>query len=310
MRKLLVPMFLAGAALAACQEPDPLAEARRTCASESAESEARMSACTELIESGAIEGAERAAALANRGAATEAAGDVTNALRDYAAALDLAPETMRAVAGRAGILLESGQLDAAEPLVQWLIESGEYAERAHFFAGELARKRGDWGAASDAYGRAIAADSQSYQSFSARAGLKHDQQDYAGALDDYNRAIAVNPQYTPALAGRCWTRVLMEDGDLAAARRDADQAATADPRNVQAQLCRGLLQLRAEEWLEAKASYDAALEVEPGNPSALFGRGVARRRSGDGEGREDMNRARDFSSNIGRTFEELGVVTY
>jgi hypothetical protein len=68
--------------------------------------------------------------------------------------------------------------------------------------------------------------------------------------------------------------------------------------------------LRAEEWLEAKASYDAALEVEPGNPSALFGRGVARRRSGDGEGREDMNRARDFSSNIGRTVEELGVVTY
>lgn len=310
MRKLLLSMLVAGAVLSACQPPDPLAEARRTCANDGAESEARMEACTALIDSGEIQGAERAAALANRGAATEEAGDVTGALRDYSAALDLAPETMRAIMGRAGILIESGQLDAAEPLVIRLMESGEFAERAHFFTGELARKRGDWGAASDAYGRAIAADSQSYQSFSARAGLRHDQQDYAGALDDYDRAIRINPQYTPALAGRCWTRVLMEDGDLPAARRDADAAATADPRNVQAQLCRGLLQLRAEEWVEAKASYDAALEVEPGNPSALFGRGVARRRSGDSEGREDMNRARDFSSNIGRTFEELGVVTY
>jgi tetratricopeptide (TPR) repeat protein len=123
-------------------------------------------------------------------------------------------------------------------------------------------------------------------------------------------ALRIPPPRTPPLAGRCWTRVLMEDGDLAGARRDADQAATADPRNVRAQLCRGLLQLRAGEWAEARESYEAALAVEPGNPNALFGRGVARRRGGDNEGREDMNQARDFDRHVARAFEDLGVQTF
>jgi Flp pilus assembly protein TadD len=97
---------------------------------------------------------------------------------------------------------------------------------------------------------------------------------------------------------------------MAQARADADAAAAADPRNVQGQLCRGLLQLRAGEWAAARSSYEAALAVAPGNPSALFGRGVARRRSGDNEGREDMNQARDFDSHVARSFEDLGVDTY
>lgn len=305
-------VVVSGLALAACEQapPDPLAEARRTCVDEGAEAEARMEACTTLIDSGELEAEDRASAFASRGDASNEAGDVTAALRDYSAAIEAAPDTMRAVAGRAEILIASGQLDAAEPLVRSLVESGEFPARTQFYAGEIARLRGDFPAASAAYDRAIAADSQFYRAFGERARIKQTQADYAGAIADYDRATAINPQYSPAFAGRCWSRVLMEEGDMAAARRDAEAAVGADPRNVQGQLCLGLLQLRAGEWAEARASYEAALDVEPGNPSALFGRGVARRRSGDSDGREDMNRARDFSSNIGRTFEELGVRTY
>jgi hypothetical protein len=50
--------------------------------------------------------------------------------------------------------------------------------------------------------------------------------------------------------------------------------------------------------------------VEPGNPTALFGRGVARRRGGDGDGSRDMNQARDFDHHIGEQFDRLGVRTY
>jgi Flp pilus assembly protein TadD len=71
-----------------------------------------------------------------------------------------------------------------------------------------------------------------------------------------------------------------------------------------------VLQLRAGEWAGARESYEAALELQPGNPTALFGRGVARRRSGDNEGIRDMNQARDFDHNVGRSFEDRGVVTY
>jgi Flp pilus assembly protein TadD len=84
----------------------------------------------------------------------------------------------------------------------------------------------------------------------------------------------------------------------------------AAPENVEAQLCRGVLQLRGGDWANARAAFEAALAVEPGNPTALFGRGVARRRSGDNDGRDDMNRARDFDRHIGERFDELRVATF
>ncbi|MBY0564763.1 MAG: tetratricopeptide repeat protein [Hyphomonadaceae bacterium] len=310
--RIWIGLVLAGAvALAACeQRADPLAEARAMCADERAESEARMNACTTLIDSGAIEPADRAEALAHRGDATHEAGDVTGALRDYNAALDASADQMRAMAGRAEILIESGQLDAAEPLVARLIEAGEFTARAHFYAGEIARLRSDFPAATAAYDRAIAADNHHYMAFTERGRIKQAHEDYDGAIEDYGRAIAINPQYAPALAGRCWSRVLKDDGGVDQARTDADAAAEFAPRLVQGQLCRGLLQLRAGEWDAARASYEKALEVEPGNPNALFGRGVARRRGGDRQGTQDMNQARDFEPNIGRAFEELGVQTY
>lgn len=305
-------VVLAGAmALAACeQRADPLAEARRTCADERAESEARTNACTTLVDSGVVEVAERAEALAHRGDATREAGDVTGALRDYNAALESSADLMRAVAGRAEVLIESGQLDAADPLVARLIESGEFPARAHFYAGEIARLRSDLPAATAAYDRAIQADDRHYMAFAERGRIKQSYEDYGGAIEDYDRAIAINPQYAPALAGRCWSRVLKDDGGLDQAREDANRAAEHAPRLVQGQLCRGLLQLRAGEWEGARTSYEAALEVEPGNPNALFGRGVARRRGGDRQGVQDMNQARDFEPHIARAFEELGVRTY
>ncbi|HEX8902336.1 tetratricopeptide repeat protein [Vitreimonas sp.] len=299
-------------AVAACERtpPDPLAEARGLCADESAEAEARMEACGELINTGTLEEAERGVALARRGAATQEAGDVTDALRDYNAALAIDETNALALKGRASIMIASGQLDAAEPLVQSLLASGAYAADAHFFVGEMARLRGDPEAARVAYGEAISADRRYAPAYASRGLIKQNALDYAGAIEDYSAALNINPQLTTAMAGRCWSNVLMQDGNLGRARSDADAAAQADPRNVQAQLCRGLLQLRAGEWEGAQASYEAALEVEPGNPSALFGRGVARRRSGDNEGRDDMNRARDFEPHIARAFEDLGVRTY
>jgi len=68
--------------------------------------------------------------------------------------------------------------------------------------------------------------------------------------------------------------------------------------------------LREGEWGNAKTSFEAALAVESGNPIALFGHDVARRRSGDNDGTDDMNLARDFDGHIGQQFDDLGVRTY
>jgi tetratricopeptide (TPR) repeat protein len=303
---------LAASVLAAgCQQrsADPLAAARAAC-SEPGEAEARINACTALLESGEIGASDRALAHAGRGEALAEAGDVTEALRDFGVALESDPQNMMAVKGRAAILIESGQLDAAAPLVERLIASGESTAEASYLNGRILLARGELDDAITAFTRAIDEDDRFADAYARRAVAKQRQRDYAAALVDFDQAIAINPQLTSALAGRCWARVLMDADDLGQARADAREATEIDPRLVDAQLCKGLLHLRDGEWAEARVAYEAALEVEPGNPAALFGRGVSRRRGGDDEGRDDMNRARDFDSRIARTFEDLGVRTF
>lgn len=297
-------------ALAACAQPDPLAQARAACGNPGIETETKIEACSALIESDTLDDANLSVALANRASAYDEGGDVTRALRDFDAALDADSENMRAVRGRAAILINSGQLDAAEALVDRLVASGELSDVAHFLKGEIAAQRSDATTAIAAFDAAISANPRFEQALASRGRAKQMQGDHAGALADYDAALAINPQLSPALAGRCWARVLLKDTDTAQARADADAAAEIDPRDKRAQLCRGLLQLRAREWEAARESYDAVLTLEPGNPTALFGRGVARRRGGDREGTDDMNLARDFDRGVTREFGELGVETY
>src|SRR5262249_34528758 len=156
MRRALLGLGFA-LALAACQETDPTTEARRVCVNAEAESEARVAACTTLIETEGLSTTDRAAAFANRGDATREAGDVTAALRDYNAALEVESNTMLAALGKAEILLESGQLDAAEVLVRRLLDSGQFGANAHYLAGRIAFQRGELDTALEHYNQAIAA---------------------------------------------------------------------------------------------------------------------------------------------------------
>lgn len=303
--------WIGGAALvlAACQPGDPLAANRATCANEDRAPADRIAACSTLIDSGELDAAQRAEIQAHRGAAHRTAGDVTPALRDFEAALRVDEDNPEALEGRAAILLASGQLDAAEPLVTHLITTGERLDQAHLLRGDIAMQRGDYEAAIAAYDAALQRNSRLALALAHRGRAKQRLQDNAGALDDFDAALRIDNSLVDARAGRCWLSLLRNE-EISRARTDAEAAVAADPQNVEAQICRGVLQLRGEEWDGARTSFEAALAVEPGNPTALFGRGVARRRGGDGDGRDDMNQARDFDRHIGERFDDLGVRTF
>jgi len=295
-------------ALAACQ-PNPLAQDRAVCAEADRRAEERVAACTRLIESGELNAADGAEVQALRGDAHYRGEAVTPALRDYEAALRLDENNQRALEGRAMILLASGQLDAAEPLVDRLIAGGAASANALRIKGDIALQRGDYTDAIEHFDDAINADGRLALAYAHRARAKERLEDAAGARADYDSAIRMNGNLADARAGRCWLN-LREDRDLAQARNDAEAAVAAEPERVDAQLCRGILQLRGGEWENARRAFEAALAIEPGNATALFGRGVARRRSGDGEGHEDMNQARDFDGHVAEAFDDWGVDTY
>lgn len=306
MRKLWLVGALLAAALGACERTQEVDVSTNCLMAE--EAEAKIEACTVAAQDQSLTPEQRSVAFSTRGDAYDESGDVTAALRDYGAAIELDGENPAALLGRGRILLASGQLDAAEPVLRRAIEL-DASSQAQEFMGQIMVRRGEFSEAITLFNTALQHDPRSATALAWRARAKQRLGDLEGAANDYNQAIRLNDNLAEARAGRCWLD-LNQQRELERARQDADAAATADPRNVDGQLCRGVLQLREGEWADAKTSFEAALAVESGNPIALFGRGVARRRSGDRDGTEDMNQARDFDGNIGAQFDQLGVRTY
>jgi len=306
MRKIWLTCGVLALALVACERTQDVSTSERCLTAE--EAEAKIEACTAAAQDESLTPEQRSVAFSTRGEAQEEAGDVTAALRDYGAAVELDGENPAALVGRGRILLASGQLDAAEPAVRRAIELNQAAE-AYLILGQIQVRRGEFSEAITSFNSALSHEPRSAVALAGRARAKQRLNDLEGAANDYDQAIRADGNLAEARAGRCWLD-LNEERQLDRARQDADAAATADPRNVEGQLCRGILQLREGQWADAKTSFEAALAVESGNPIALFGRGVARRRSGDRDGTEDMNQARDFDGNIGQQFDRLGVRTY
>ncbi|WP_395645589.1 tetratricopeptide repeat protein [Terricaulis sp.] len=316
LRALLVLVVVA-AALAACDRlsttPDPAAENRRACENAQTEPARRRDACSAWMDAGDLDSAQRAAAHAHRGLAAQAAGDVSYALRDFDAALDLQADNAEALEGRGRILLASGQLDAAEPMADQLIAMNQALGAANWIKGSVALQRSDFAAAVEHFNASISADGRNAMAYAGRARAKQRQDDLAGALADYDAALRIDGELGEAHAGRCWVRLTQSGKDKdndGPARADAEAAVRLEPDRLEARLCLGILQLRARQWDEARDTFDAAARLSTGNPMALFGRGVARRRGGDGRGTHDMNQARDFDRHIGETFDDLGVATF
>jgi tetratricopeptide (TPR) repeat protein len=307
MRKLWLIGALSALALAACEPPDETAQEASACL-EAEETEARIAACTTAAEDDALPAELRSQALSARADAQFEGGDVTAALRDYASALELDPENPGALLGRAGILIDSGQLDAAEPLAQ-RAHNANQSSRSNELLGTIALRRGQYPEAIAFFNAALEHEPRLATAMSSRARAKQRSGDEEGAAEDFDRAIQIDGNLADARAGRCWMD-LNAERELERARADADAAVAADPHNVEGQLCRGVLQLRERQWADAKTSFDAVLAIDAGNTTALFGRGVARNRTGDHGGTRDMNQARDFESNISDRFADLGVNTY
>ncbi len=295
--------------LAACDpaSPPPLARERAQCANATAAPAARQAACDAVLALDGIAAADRAVALAHRGEAKHQSGDPTAALADFNAALAIDADYAEAKLGRAEVLLSSGQLDAAAPLIESLLQGDAPPARAHYLRGDLHAREGERAAAITNFDAAIAADPHMADAFAQRALIKQADGDYAAAARDFDAALRLNARHAEARAGRCWNRIYQRI-DLGAARAVAEAARAADAALVNAQLCRGLVMLRQQNWPEARAAYDAVLLVEPVNAAALFGRGFARREAGERrEGAEDIRRAYEFNSDIDEEFERLGV---
>ncbi len=127
------------------------------------------------------------------------------------------------------------------------------------------------------------------------------------ALADYTAAVDLDGKMEAAFANLCLTRIVM-GRDPVAAMADCDKAIALNSNAVNLYNIRGFVDLKLGRTDQALADYNTALKLDPNSPHALYGRGLAKVRSGDMSGEADRAAARAARPDIERSFSVFGVI--
>ena len=299
-----------------------------------------LAACDRAVKKG---GAPQTVAVLyfNRAAANQASGLAARALADYGAAIRLRPDFVAAYFNRALLLIDDHRdKEAFADLtkvtdLEPLMSSGHiflgiandnlnrHAAALHEFdigvqlAGADARAYGsrglshlrydEYAAALADFNQAIALDSSFAVIVSARGAAYRYLHRLVEADRDFDRAVALAPKDSIVLGHRCWHRAATKRRfDLA--QKDCDAAVSAKPDDPDPYDTRGFLALQEGHNDKAIADYSLALSLDPRYASSLFGRGIARRRSGDrAGGDQDIAAAQAIDPRVGHAYAIEGV---
>jgi tetratricopeptide (TPR) repeat protein len=143
--------------------------------------------------------------------------------------------------------------------------------------------------------------------FYARGEQRARRREFALAVQDFNEVIKREPKNARALNDRCWLRALLDE--MQAALKDCNLALQIAPNFSDALDSRGFVYLKLGFYKKSIADYTASLkEFREGRASALYGRGIARRRSGDAvEAKGDIDLAKVYDPKIANEFASYGI---
>lgn len=172
--------------------------------------------------------------------------------------------------------------------------------------GEAFRRKGDAERAVADFANSLELVPDNDRDFYACANMYFDAHDYALALADYDRAIKANASYAGVFNDRCMTHAIL--GQLQEALTDREQSLRMHPHDLYTLDSRALNYLKLGNPDAAIADYDAALNAKPALDSALFGRGLAKRKQVDVDGAErDIAAAKAINAGVAEVFVQYGV---
>ncbi|MEV6107702.1 tetratricopeptide repeat protein [Streptomyces sp. NPDC051940] len=254
------------------------------------EPEPTAAVLTRLLDRAALDEEGLPLALTVRGRALRHTDRPAESLADYTAALELRPDSVRALVGR-GTTYRMMRLHE-EALADFDAALRQEPERsnAHSGRGETLRMMNRYEESLASLDRAIALRPDWATPLGSRGATFRSLGRYEKSLADFDRAVELNPEYAWALANRGLTRRMMEHYDRALA--DFDQALELEPDYRWALAQRGVLLRMAGEAGRSLADFDEALRLEPDNGWALANRAVAYKELGRrAEALADLDRA-------------------
>jgi Caspase domain len=141
--------------------------------------------------------------------------------------------------------------------------------------------------------------------YSGRSQLYLNSHDYTRAMPDLDEAVRLNPNNPEVFNNRCWARTML--GDTARALQDCDTALRLRSAYGDALDSRGLIHLKRCENAEALSDYESAMRYNPAQASVRFGLGIAKLRTGDRSGNEDIVAAKAIKTDIAQEFRGYGI---
>ncbi|GAB3105298.1 tetratricopeptide repeat protein [Lysobacter terrae] len=232
-----------------------------------------VAACSELIQSGKVDGPDLGRVRANRAVAYSELGEQDKAIADLNDALQLLPGDAQVYAMRGVARGRKGDLDAA--IADFTIS--------------------------------IDGDPSLVDSLTNRGKALQDKGEFARAIPDFDRALVLQPNNASALNGRCWSRAVLNI-DLDAALADCNagvKAGGAEPANTLN--TRGFVYYRRGEYREAIASYDASIQGNPNGASSYYIRGLAKRALSESGAQADIDRALSLEPGVRERYAGYGV---
>jgi len=108
--------------------------------------------------------------------------------------------------------------------------------------------------------------------------------DYERAIQDYTQAVKLDPQNAEAFDNRCWTNATTNK--LQDALKDCNESLRLRPNFASTTDTLGFVYLKLGQFDRAIATYSAALQIDPKSVYSLYGRGMAKLKTGDTAGGE------------------------
>ncbi|MDN4984810.1 tetratricopeptide repeat protein [Bradyrhizobium sp. WYCCWR 13022] len=284
---LISVMLVCGVAIAAAepQAGDDLA----TCRDRQAETQARITACQNLLDAGRVTGKDKSLALVIRGNALINRRDYDGAIETLNSAVEADPDNVGAINVRGVAREHKGEDDLAMADYNLAIQKRPNFGFAYNNRGTIQLRRGALQSALDDFNLSIRFTPKFLLGWTNRARVRTLMKDYDGAISDFAEAEKIDPTAQQIAGNRCITYGLMGKYDLAFA--DCNGLIGKQPKNVFAINNRADVSMMKGDLDAALKDYNASLQLNPNNVRAHSGRGQIYER------RHDLAQARaDYRS--------------
>jgi len=266
----------------ACAAPAASADDAAACAEVSYLKEVAIPACTRLIESGNLHGANLARVYSYRGRARLWASnprDFDPAMADHDEAVRLAPGLASVYVNRASAWVRLGKEERADEDIEKAIALAPDDAEAYFTRAEMHRYTAARRQQVIAdYGKAFALKPDYAEAYYGQGTLLLDQ-DFDRAIADYTRIIERKPDWQGGGAYQARAAAYAAKGDDRRALADRTELVRMKPGR-DAYVDRGFVYLRLADYDAAAADFQKALEFEA-HPSAHAGLAAVYRAKGD-----------------------------